>query len=79
MKPGDTVYLIENNLHVRQATIVKINGNFAIIKFHYGSGTQIHINRLFATESEALDKLGKTPNTPDKPYKELGKWNAQLL
>lgn len=79
MKPGDTVYLIENNLHVRQATIIKINGNFAIIKFHYGSGTQVHLNRLFATESEALAKLGKTPTTSVKPQKYLGDLNAQLL
>ena len=52
-RPGDIVYMLESNWLVREVRIVKISGNFAIIRFRRDSGTRLRLSRLFPTREEA--------------------------
>lgn len=51
--PGDTVYIIENNIHVRPCRVIRISGGFATVAFSRESATRLHTDRLYATEEEA--------------------------
>lgn len=57
MKPGDAVWIIESNINVRSATLMRMNGNLALIKFENGGGIQIPMKRLFHNENEARKAL----------------------
>jgi len=50
---GSTVYIVENNRIVREATVVKQSGNFYIIRFGTDGGIQVRGSRLFASEEDA--------------------------
>lgn len=71
MKIGETVYFIENNLHVRSATLKRISSNLALIQFEGGGGTQIPLKRLFSNEKEAQEELKKKKSmtTENRAYK----------
>lgn len=70
MKIGDTVYIIESNMYVRQAKLKRQSGNLVLVKFDDRSGIQIPKSRLFESKEKALKSIGKR-------YEE--KYNAQLL
>ena len=52
-RPGDIVYMLESNWLVREVRIVKVTGDFAIIRFRRDSGIRLRISRLFPTREEA--------------------------
>ena len=58
-KPGDTAYIIESNMAVREVKIVQISGGFAIISFARGGRIQLRVSRLYPTKEEAEANLPK--------------------
>jgi hypothetical protein len=59
---GSTVYSVENNRIVREATVVKRSGNFYIIRFGTDGGIQVRGSRLFASEEDAQASIHKEKN-----------------
>ena len=78
MKTGETVYMIESNRIIRQVKIIKLVGNFAIVKFNDGGGTQISMNRLYKTEEDAMKKISRHER-PISNYEDRQRWNGQML
>lgn len=57
---GDTAYIIESNMFIREVKIVNISGGFAVISFTKGGGRiQLRESRLFPTKEEAEANLPK--------------------
>jgi hypothetical protein len=56
---GMTVFIIESNIHVREATIVKKAGTFYTIRFESGGGITVRESRLFRTKEDAEHHLSK--------------------
>ncbi|MCU0079361.1 hypothetical protein [Extibacter muris] len=50
---GDKCYIIENNMHIRPATVVRSGGGFCVIRFGSGKGIRIRESRLYRTPEEA--------------------------
>lgn len=67
-KPGDTVYIIENNLNIKEVIIRSVSGGFCVLKF-VGSdgGTRLREDRLFSTKEDAAEWLRKKKN-PAGPW-----------
>ena len=58
IKPGEEAYIIESNRIVRKVTVVRYSGGMVVVRFcDTGGGTQISMNRLYASEEEANKKL----------------------
>ena len=57
MNPGDICYFIENNLRIVKATVVKITGDFVLLKYGSGSGIRLRKSRVYISEEEAREKL----------------------
>lgn len=57
-KIGDRCYIIESR-SPRPVTVIRIDSNFAVVKFDNGGGIRISVNRL-KTENEIKDLLPKT-------------------
>ena len=79
MKVGDRAYIIENNMSVREVTIVRISGNLVLVKFSYGKGIQIHKTRIYESKDSASKAIGKQFENKNVPNKDKLKWNAQML
>lgn len=54
-KNGDKCFIIESK-HPRPVTIIRIDSNFAIVRFDNGGGIRISINRL-KTKEEIQDYI----------------------
>ena len=53
-RPGDIVYMLESNWLVREVRIVKVTGDFAIIRFRRDSGIRLRISRpVFGTKRDS--------------------------
>ena len=65
--PGDTAYIIESGLFVREVEIVKAAGGFATLRFLDGEGgIRLRENRLYPTREDAEAYISKKSNThPD--------------
>lgn len=61
-KPGDTVFFIESNRFIREATVMKKSGDFYTLRFADGGGIRLRENRLFATRQEAAEKILPRPS-----------------
>lgn len=59
IRPGDTVYIVENNNHIRECQILKISGGFAVVAFSRDSATRLWLDRLFADRKEAENHIRK--------------------
>lgn len=59
---GSTVYIVESNRIIREATVVKRSGNFYIIRFGTDGGIQVRGSRLFASEEDAQASIHKEKN-----------------
>lgn len=77
MKTGEEVYMIESNRIIRKVKIIKLVGNFAIVKFWEGGGTQISVNRLYKTMEEAEKKLSRNESLISCHNNQM--WNGQML
>lgn len=51
-KPGDECYIVENNMHIRPAVVMRISGGFCTVKFN-GKGVRLRESRLYRTPEEA--------------------------
>ena len=52
--PGDTAYIVESGLFVREVEVLKVAGGFATLRFKDGDGgVRLRENRLFLTKEEA--------------------------
>ena len=53
-KPGDTAYIVENNMAIREVIVLKIAGEFCTLRFAGGcGGVRLRENRLFPTMEAA--------------------------
>ena len=69
MNPGDMCYFIENNLWIVKATVVKITGDFVLLKYGSGSGIRLRKTRVYSSEEEAREKLNMSNQWKRKsPY-----------
>ena len=67
MVKGDKCWIIQNGMNVVSATIMSIGGNLFLIKTEEGKVLRLPKHRLFDTEEEALEVLGK--HRPEKKRK----------
>jgi len=57
-KPGDTAYIIENNLNITRVQVRTFSGGFYLLRLSTtGGGTRLREDRLFATWEEAEAEL----------------------
>ena len=61
-KLGDTVFFIESNRFIREATVMKKSGDFYTLRFADGGGIRLRENRLYATRQEAEEKILPSKN-----------------
>ena len=51
---GDTVYFLESTRWLREAKVLRVDGDCCVIRFtDNGGGIRTRLNRLFATQEEA--------------------------
>lgn len=83
MKTHQIVYMIESNRTVRPVEIIKLVGNFAVVKFESGGGIQIPIKRLYRTLEEAQKAIPNQTEESRISYDirriNSRKYNAQML
>ena len=83
MKTHQIVYIIENNCTVRPVEIIKLVGNFAIVKFNNGGGIQVSTKRLYETEKVARKAISNKTKENRALYNanrmNSSKYNAQML
>ena len=62
-KPGDTAYIVESGLFVREVAVVKVAGGFATLRFTDGpGGVRLRESRLFPTKEEAEAEMPRKPH-----------------
>lgn len=83
MKTHQIVYMVESNRIVRPVEIIKLVGNFAIVKFENGGGIQVSTKRLYETEEMALEMILVHMDDSKTSYNtkriDSSKYNAQML
>ena len=84
MVPWEIVYIIENNCTVRPVEIIKLVGNFAIVKFNNGGWIQVSTKRLYENEEEAQKAISNQTKENRALYNNAdrmnsSKYNAQML
>lgn len=57
MNSGDTVYFIENNMHIQEGTVVNSSCDFVLIKYGSGAGIRLRKSKVYTSEEEAKTKL----------------------
>ena len=68
-KPGDTAYIIENNLTITKVQVRTFSGGFYLLRLSTtGGGTRLREDRLFATQEEAEGELKKRKNKRQNPW-----------
>lgn len=67
LKPGDTCWIIENNLYAVCGTIKSANGSFYTIILKNGSAVRLKAHRVFETQEEAESRI--IQHTPKRPAK----------
>ena len=71
---GDTVYFAESMRWLREAKVLRVDGDNCVIRFtDNGGGIRTRMNRLYATEKEAqaaMAAAGKARAALDPPKKE---------
>ncbi len=62
--PGDTAYIVESGLFVREVEVVKVAGGFATLRFKDGpGGVRLRESRMYATKEEAEAGMPKKSHT----------------
>lgn len=68
---GETVFLVESNIHIRKVVAVKKTGDFYTVRFEGDGGIGVRGSRLFPMKEDAessLPKRGKTIKTLPYDY-----------
>lgn len=69
LKPGDTCWIIENNLYAVCGSIKSVSGNFYTIILKNGSAVRLKAHRVFETQEEAEDHIIQhAPKRLKTPY-----------
>lgn len=65
--PGDTAYIVESGLFIREVIVVKAAGGFATLRFTDGpGGVRLRESRLYPTKEDAEACIPKKSYThPD--------------
>ena len=86
MKKGDTVYYIETNNKIKEATVVSVNSEFVTLKYettdpHYINGGKHHLeatggirlrkSRLFPSKEKAEEFIKKNNAAMEKAKKAI--------
>ena len=48
-KSGDECYIVENNMHIRPAVVIRISGGFCTLRLGNGKGMRVRESRLYRT------------------------------
>lgn len=54
---GQKVYIIENKIKIREATIVKSDAQVSLIRFGNGAGTRLSNSRIYDNYDKAFEDL----------------------
>lgn len=72
IKLGETAYIIESNIKVREVWVVSVSGGFYLVRFmDTGGAIRVRGNRLFASKEEAEAALPQKPEVKKRylsPY-----------
>ena len=70
LNPGDTCWIIENNLYAISGTVRSVSGNFYTVVLKNRSAVRLKAHRVFETQEEAESHIiQRTPKRPAKtPY-----------
>lgn len=61
--PGDTAYIVESGLFIREVKVVKVAGGFVTMRFTDGTGgVRLRESRLFPTKEDADAEIPKKPH-----------------
>lgn len=68
-KPGDRVYIVANNITVKELEIISVQGDYCTLRDlgRYG-GIRLRKNRLFTTKDEAYQELKKHKGNSGSGY-----------
>lgn len=68
-KPGDRVYIVANNITIKELEIISVQGDYCTLRDlgRYG-GMRLRKNRLFANKDEAYQELNKHKGNSDSGY-----------
>lgn len=67
IKPGDTCYIIENNIRVSPAVLKNVRGNFYTLALESGSVIRLQHHRVYETYEEAVAGIKQTKKNKN-PY-----------
>lgn len=56
LKKNDTAWIVENNLSVREVTIINISGNLITVKFNH-TAIRLPKHRIYETYEEAVSSI----------------------
>ena len=60
IKLGETAYIIESNIKVREVWVVSVSGGFYLVRFmDTGGAIRVRGNRLFSSKEEAEAMIPK--------------------
>lgn len=69
LRPGDTCWIIENNLYAVCGTIKSVSGNFYTIILKNSSAVRLKAHRVFGTQEEAESHIIQhAPKRLKTPY-----------
>ena len=58
--PGDTAWIVESSLFIREVRVLKITGGFATLRFaDSDGGVTLRVSRLFPTKEAAEASIKK--------------------
>lgn len=56
-KPGDKCYFVVSRLYVVRGEVVRTAGDFLLIRYGKGKGTQLRSSKVYHTEEEANKQI----------------------
>ena len=65
--PGDQCYIVENNMHIRPAVVVRSSGGFCTLRLGNEKGIRVRESRLYRTPEEAEMHV-RYHNTPRRTH-----------
>ena len=69
-KVGDTVYFVENNYRIIEATVKAFNSSFCVLRYEDDKGIRLRHSRLYKSQIEAQNAIlmNRTANKVRSPY-----------
>ena len=68
-KVGQLVWFVQSGMHVKEAKIISISGDFCTIRFEDGGGIRVRSSKLYSTKEDAEQIINKTEMQRKGHYK----------